>query len=463
MCLMVLGAISFRNSIICRMIFVNIPWTSSNPAITCDEESISFGNLHEALTSGRKGFALAGIQPGAPFPMQVGNAVGDVILLLSVLARGAIAAPINTRWPFEQVSRVSERLVPPKPPLTRRAGQVPALEDDWRLIVHTSGSGGDAKAAVLSSANCSASARTAIERLGLGAGDRWLLSLPLYHVGGIGIVMRCLSAGATIVALEAEESLEEALARYELTHVSLVATQLYRLLQDDKAAEGLAAMKAVLLGGGPVPEGLVREAVERGIPIYASYGMTETASMIACTMPGDLIERLLSSGRPLVEDTVSISDEGEILVRGETLFQGYLRPDGTLDRPLTADGWFATGDLGFFDDEGYLHVTGRRDNMFVSGGENIQPEEIERRLCALEGVEEAMVVAVDDEEWGQRPVAYVRMASGALPEAGRLAEELRDVLPGYMIPRAVLPWPEGIVTGGIKASRAELTRRARDA
>ena len=184
--------------------------------------------------------------------------------------------------------------------------------------------------------------------------------------------------------------------------------------------------------------------------------------MIACTMPGDSIEHLLTSGRPLVEGTVSVSSEDEILVRGETLFQGYLQSDGTLDRPLTEDGWFATGDLGFLDDEGYLHVTGRRDNMFVSGGENIQPEEIEKHLCALEGVEEAMVVAVDDDEWGQRPVAFVRMANRQKAPLRRLEEELREVLPGYMIPNAVLPWPEDLVAGGIKASRAELTRRAQD-
>ncbi len=175
------------------------------------------------------------------------------------------------------------------------------------------------------------------------------------------------------------------------------------------------------------------------------------------------MEHLLTSGKPLVEDTVSISGEGEILVRGETLFHGYLHPDGSLALPLTEDGWFATGDLGFFDADGYLHVTGRRDNMFISGGENIQPEEIERHLCALEGVEEAMVVAVDDEEWGQRPVAFVRVAHDRNADVRRFDEELREVLPGYMIPDAVLPWPEDLVAGGIKASRAELTRRARDA
>ncbi len=183
--------------------------------------------------------------------------------------------------------------------------------------------------------------------------------------------------------------------------------------------------------------------------------------MIACTMRGDSMERLLTSGKPLVEGTVSISKAGEILVRGETLFEGYLQLDGTLERPLTEDGWFATGDLGFVDDAGYLHVTGRRDNMFISGGENIQPEEIEKQLCALEGVEETMVVAVEDDEWGQRPLAYVRMENGAPPDAGRLAEELRDLLPTYMIPKAVLPWPTDAVATGIKSSRAELTRRAR--
>ncbi len=439
---------------------MNIPWKSSSPAIITGEESISFSNLREALTSSEKSIALTDIQLGVPFPMQVGNAVGDVTSLLSVLARGAIAAPLSPRWPAEKVRRVSERLVQPKFPVAGPAGQAPALEGDWRIVVHTSGSSGDPKGALLSSANCSASAQAAIEQLGLGAGGRWFLSLPLYHVGGIGIVMRCLNAGAAIVALEAEESLEEAMARYQPTHVSLVATQLYRLLQDDDAAAALARMKAVLLGGGPTPEGLVREAVERGIPIYTCYGMTETASMIACTMPGDSVEHLLTSGRPLAEGTVLISDEDEILVRGDTLFQGYLQPDGALDLPLTAEGWFATGDLGHLDDDGYLHVIGRRDNMFISGGENIQPETIEKHLCALEGVEEAMVVPVDDDEWGKRPVAYVRLASGALLGAGRLAEALRDVLPGYMVPKTVLPWPEDIASGGIKLSRAELTRWA---
>jgi O-succinylbenzoic acid--CoA ligase len=191
--------------------------------------------------------------------------------------------------------------------------------------------------------------------------------------------------------------------------------------------------------------------------------MTETASMIACTAVGDSIEHLQTSGRPLVEGTVSVSDEGEILVRGDTLFQGYLQPDGSLDLPLTGEGWFATGDLGFIDDDGYLHVTGRRDNMFVSGGENIQPEEIERQLCRADGVEEAVVVAVDDVEWGAKAVAFVRMAGGRALNAQQLDLELREALPAYMVPKTFLPWPEDLAETGIKPSRAELTLRARGA
>lgn len=315
---------------------------------------------------------------------------------------------------------------------------------------------------MLSAGNCGASAAAAARHLGLEAGDRWLLSLPLNHVGGLSIVFRCLSVGATLAVPDPGESLEEALTAYEPTHVSLVSTQLYRLLQDEAGAAALSKAKAVLMGGGPMPEGLVREAVERGVPVYTSFGMTETASMITCTARGDSVERLQTSGKPLVEGTVSVSDNGEILVRGETLFQGYLRDDGTLELPLTEDGWLCTGDLGFFDADGYLHVTGRRDNVFVSGGEKIQPEEIEGALMGLDGVAEAVVVPVEDAEWGKMAVAFLRMADGSVPDLDALMESLRESLPGYKIPKTILPWP-GDIEAGLKVSRADLARRARDA
>ena len=153
---------------------------------------------------------------------------------------------------------------------------------------------------------------------------------------------------------------------------------------------------------------------------------------------------------------VSISERGEILVRGETLFAGYVEGE-RLERPLDQEGWFHTKDLGELDDDGWLRVGGRMDNLFISGGENVQPEEVEEALCRLNGVDEAIVVPVPDEEFGARPVAFVR-AAGRKPE--ELAQELGLLLPRFKIPVSFHPWPEG-AQRGMKVDRTALVERAR--
>ncbi len=374
-----------------------------------------------------------------------------------------VPVPLNARWPEARIKNASRYVALGESTGRGRASEFFADRHDVveALVIFTSGSSSEPKAAVLSFRNLNVAARGANRAIPLVPGDRWLLSLPLYHVGGIGVVMRCAQAGATIAIPGDDEALKDSILHYEPTHVSLVATQLYRLLRDESACAALAKCKAVVMGGGPTPEPLVREAVARGIPLVMSYGMTETAAMICCTRPGDPVERLLSSGRPLVDGTMSISAEGEILVCGDQLFLGYLQPDGSAHRPLTEDGWFRTGDLGHFDAAGYLHVTGRRDNMFISGGENIQPEEIEQALRAVDGVEDAIVVGVEDAEWGRRPVAFVRTADGRAPDTAALQAALRKTLPGYKVPRTIHPWPDDLVPPGLKPARRDFEARAK--
>lgn len=155
---------------------------------------------------------------------------------------------------------------------------------------------------------------------------------------------------------------------------------------------------------------------------------------------------------------VSIGEDGEILVRGDTLFAGYVDGDG-VNRPLDDRGWFHTGDLGEIDGGGYLRVTGRRDNQFISGGENVQPEEIEAALLRIEGVEQAVVVPVVDEEFGERPVAFVR-TRGSL-QTQRLAKALAPVLPRFKIPIAFRDWPKSQSPEGMKVDRGAFRRLAR--
>jgi O-succinylbenzoic acid--CoA ligase len=331
--------------------------------------------------------------------------------------------------------------------------------DQPASIVFTSGSSGRPKGALLSYGNLYHSAASANDIIEVGPGDRWLLSLPLYHVAGLGILFRCLFAGGTVVTALHEADLLETISACEITHLSLVSTQLSRLLDADASGRGLLGLKAVLVGGGPIPERLVRRAEARGLPLHTTYGLTETASLVTVTRKGDGLHEWLTSGKPLRPDTVRIRDDGEILVRGNTLFAGYVQGE-TVQRPQTDGDWFAPGDLGRFDELGNLHVVGRKDNMFVSGGENIQPEEIERHLCSVPGVEQALVVSVEDAEFGAVPVAFVEMESGAVPDNESLVRALGEYLPRFKVPRASYAWPSQLKAEGIKPNRKALAARA---
>jgi O-succinylbenzoic acid--CoA ligase len=317
-------------------------------------------------------------------------------------------------------------------------------------VVFTSGSTGTPKAALHTFGNHYLSAAGSNANIAVAPRDRWLHSLPLYHVGGLSIVFRCLLAGAAVALPEPDAPLGGSIRGLRVTHVSLVSTQLLRLLREDTKLGGL---KAVLMGGGPIPEDLVDEALARGLPVHTSYGLTEMASQVTTTPPGASRERLRTAGRVLPRREVRVSGEGEILVRGETLFAGYLRGDGP-NLPLDDGRWFRTGDLGEMDDNGYLRVLGRRDNLFVSGGENVRPEEIEEALLRIKGVEEAVVVPMQDPEFGERPAAFVRLSGGVVD----LASALEPILPRFKIPNAFHEW-EG--AAGMKPDRLALRERAK--
>ncbi len=343
-----------------------------------------------------------------------------------------------------------------------RLAVVEVEPDAPATLIATSGSTNVPKLAVLSLGNHLANAAASNKNLQIQPGDRWLLSLPWHHVSGLGIVFRCLLAGAAVALPEPQEALEHAIARLDVTHLSLVAAQLQRLLSTPSGQHALRRLKAVLVGGGATPARLIERAVTCEIPLYSTYGLTETASQVATSPPGATLGALKTSGLPLTAGTVRIASSGEIQVHGRTLFLGYLQHDGTLRRPLTSDGWFPTGDLGRLDEAGNLVLTGRKDNLFVSGGENIQPEEIETALCAFQDVARAIVVPVPDPEFGSRPVAFIAPAPGFTREPDALRARLAKTLPRYKLPAHFLDWPEDTPQTGLKPSRAALQHLAID-
>ena len=463
-----------------------IPWplraaalsTPHAPAILGPAGTTTYAELDGRVSAAAAKIAGEGLVPGARVALLLEKDERYVVLLLAVLRAGCVACPVSTRFPPEGVATslrvagcsalISDEVLPgadlpvlspeqlleaPRAALLQGPETVPLQRP--ATIVFTSGSTGVPKAALHTLGNHYYSALGSGANIPLGPEDRWLHSLPLYHVGGLSVVFRCLLAGAAMVLPEPGVPLAEAITRSGATHVSLVATQLRRLLSERAP---LGTLGAVLLGGGPVPETLVDEALERGLPVHTSYGLTEMASQVTTTPRGAPREALHTSGRVLPHREVAVAEDGEILVRGETLFAGYLRGDG-VDRPLDEAGWFHTKDLGELDEAGYLRVTGRRDNQFVSGGENVQPEEIEAALCRIEGVEQAVVVPVADEEFGERPVAFVRAPGGRLPEG--LARALEPVLPRFKIPVSFREWPEERGPEGMKVDRAAFRELAR--
>jgi o-succinylbenzoate---CoA ligase len=454
------------------------------PALVGAGVSLAYGELDLKVSASEARIRELGLGAGDRVALYLPKSEGYFVLLLALLRAGCVACLLSTRLPAtgaaplpertgcralvstseEALEAATVRTLRPEELLADGAassGSRPS-EELWTYpgqpytIVFTSGSAGAPKAALHTFGNHYFSAAGSNANIPLEPGDRWLHSLPLYHVGGLSILFRCLLSGATVALPEPGARLGEAMAQSGTTHVSLVSTQLLRLLRE----EGFAGteLRAILLGGGPMPASLVDEAHARGLPIHTSYGLTEMASQVTTTPPGASRGELRTSGRPLPHREVAVSGGGEILVRGETLFAGYVEGD-SVRRPLDADGWFHTGDLGALDENGYLGVRGRRDNLFVSGGENIQPEEIEEALSGLDGVQDAVVVPVPDLEFGARPVAFVRAAEGAADQE-ILMRALEKVLPRFKIPVAFYPWPDKAWGRGMKVDRSSLREHA---
>ncbi|MXW63472.1 MAG: o-succinylbenzoate--CoA ligase [Bacteroidetes bacterium SB0662_bin_6] len=431
---------------------------------------VPYGELDRLVSGAARRMAEKGVGRGDRIALIMDRSVEAVILLLAAMRAGAVACPISMRLPEATVAgrcrnlgvsltvgdRPLEAAVAAKDLIERGRGNVPPFSEDApATIVFTSGSSGAARPALHTYGNHYFSALGAQDNMPLACGDRWLLSLPLWHVGGLAILFRCLLAAATVILPDPADSLAASVRK--VTHASMVSTQLRRLLREAESG-AVHPEKALLLGGGAVSPVLIDEAVRRGLPVHTSYGLTEMASQVTATPPGAGPVALRTSGRVLPWRELRCDEAGQIMVRGRTCFAGYIEGD-RLARPFDEEGWFATGDMGRLDASGRLIVRGRMDHLLISGGENILPEEIEVVLAGVEGVERVVVVGVQDEEYGQRPVAFVGTADGEI-DASRLRAAVEAVLPRFMTPDAFYPWPTDLAGEGLKPDRSLLRQRA---
>lgn len=323
----------------------------------------------------------------------------------------------------------------------------------WQLgrlatLTFTSGSTGLPKAVAHSANNHLHSAAGLLSWMDFDVCDSWLLSLPLFHVSGLAIVWRWLLSGATLVMPTSNGLLHDLSS---VTHASLVPTQLTQILADDQVSR--LALKRVLLGGAVIPPVLTEAAELQGIECWLGYGMTEMGS----TVTAKRADGHTGVGNVLPYREIKI-DHGEVLVRGETLALGYYRSSGIIDI-AEDDGWFKTKDLGDVS-TGDLHIKGRADNMFISGGENIHPEKIEQALLLHPMIEQVIVVESVDEQFGYRPVAAVVTTSEIKEE--ELTYFLSDKLTSYELPIRYELMPKSLLNTGIKISRQKVREWVND-
>lgn len=339
------------------------------------------------------------------------------------------------------------------------------LLDEVCSIMYTSGTTGRPKGVLQSFGNHWWSAVGSSLNLGLRENDAWLCAVPLFHISGLSILMRSIIYGMPVYLMEQfdEHKANQLLCSGQVTIMSVVSAMLNRML-DSLGDEGYHnAFRCMLLGGGPVPRPMLEKCVEKKIPIFQTYGMTETSSQIVTLSPEDSLKKLGSAGKPLFPAQIKIVREdgepseagqiGEIQLKGPNITAGYLnRPDAntsTFDQ-----GWLKTGDLGYLDEDGFLYVVDRRSDLIISGGENIYPAEIEEVLMTHHAVLEAGVTGIDDPIWGQVPYAFVVLREPI--EDKHILEFCVERLARYKIPKKIIKIDELPRNASNKLLRREL-------
>ena len=296
-------------------------------------------------------------------------------------------------------------------------------DNDIAAIMNTSATTGQFKSVPLRWSQIKAHVQASQEVLGRSEQDNWLMVLPLFHVSGLSILMRSLYNGTAMTIMESydEEQVLQCIHDGRINMMSLVPT----ILKNLEPRIIHHQLRVILLGGEFIPRPLVDACVEKQLPIYKTYGMTETFSQ-SVTMPVLLnLNKLDSVGKPLPGMTVHIVNPdvdgvGEIHLNGPMVMRGYINRE-----PIHGD--FNTDDMGYVDEDGFLYILNRRTDLIISGGENIYPKEIEDTVYAMQGVKECAVIPVADTKWGQVPALFV-----AFDDIDALGTDLKMIVRDYI-------------------------------
>ncbi len=374
---------------------------------------------------------LAGLQPGSAFGWLGLNSVDMVAALLACAQRGIRFVPMNWRLAAPELQSLAQHAglaawhadaAFAALNAVQASPHVETQHLDDLLLVYTSGTTGQPKGAVHTQPAMLANIDAAIEALALTTESRTLATLPMFHVGGLCIqVLPTLMAGGVVklhARFDASAWLKDVDGWHPTQSLMVPATMHAVINHGDWAGTDLASLQAITAGSSIVPRDLIDAFHGRGVPVMQVYGATETGPITLVLRADEAMAHPGSAGRAALGVEVRLV-EGELHVRAPNLARGYHRLPHD---EAWADGWFKTGDLARIDPDGYFEIVGRRKDMIISGGENIDPAEIEKLVAAVPGVVECAVVGVPDTRWGEVPVLAVVCA----PDAAVTADDLRD-------------------------------------
>ncbi len=443
-------------------------WAEHAPgrtAVHFHGEDVSYAELLRRTDLATRGLAGLGVAHGDRIAF-LGYNHPDMLALLFAAARlGALLVPLNWRLTAHEhkviLADCAPRLLVFEAEFGQHAAGLPVstqvrlgdptpdaepvlagTDDDEVLIVYTSGTTAAPKGAVLTQSALLWNGFNSIHAHDLRQDDHVLSPLPMFHVGGLNNqTLPALLAGATVTLHKRFEPglwLRDVATRKPTLSLLVPATMQAVIGHPDWAATDLSSLRMLNTGSMVVPESLIRTFHERGVPVGQIYGATETAPLAAVLMAQDAYARPGSAGKAALHCEVRIAADGEVQVRGPNVMRRYWNNPEATAAAFAEDRWFRTGDLGRWDEDGFLWIHGRSKDLIISGGENIHPAELENVLADCPDIAESAVIGIKDPKWGESACAFVVRKPGAsLDEAGVLAL-FSDRLARYKHPRRVV-------------------------